>query len=369
MDDTKRSGSFLLAAVSYRFDDVDDARYLSLLSARLGPGDEERLSLDARYHELLPLLHLVAGDCSSLGHPLRLSPATLRRWEEEYNRETIRSTLVMQGARTALASLAEVGITVMPLKGSYLSTRYYRREGARPFRDFDLLVREEDLPGLHSALTGAGFRPLRERPSFVPAPACTVYSLPLEDGRTVTEVDVHVDMHWPEEYRRRTRFRLSEVWEGSRPENWEGFPVRTMQPEHLLVFTLLDLACNHRYARLVKFRDLLEITSSEHVDWGQVINLSLRWEVASLVGPGLYYLLHLQPEDSVPPSAVENLLPRHAAGRLLLRSLPPQDLPAHRSRSLSVANLLFFLLSDRRRERLRSLVYIPRHLLRGLRRF
>lgn len=369
MHGNSAAGDFLLAAVAYRFGEEGDARNLSLLSSRLGAGEEGSLALDARYHELGPLLHLVAVDCAALGHPVRVSPSTLRGWEEEYHLEMMRSTLVVEGARRALAALSGAGITVIPLKGPYLSMRYYRQPGARPFRDFDLLVREEDLPGLHSALTAAGFRPLPERPSFVPAPAWTVYSLPLEDGLTAVEVDVHVDMHWPEEYRRRTRFRISDVWEGSHRETWEGFPVKAMRPEHLLVTILLDLACNHRYARLIKFRDLMEIIASEGLDWEEVTRCSLRWEAASLVGPGLFYLRILAPGNPVPLPVVERLLPRNLTGRLFLRSLPPQDLPVHRSRSFSTANLLFFLLADRRWERWLGLVYIPRHIIRGLRRF
>ncbi len=368
-NDIGDADGFLLAAVSYRFGDVGDARSLSRLSSRLGPGDEERLSGHARYHELLPLLHLVAADCASLGHALGLPSSTLRLWEEEYRRETVRSSLVIHGARAALTVLSESGIRAIPLKGVYLSARYYRKPGARPFRDFDLLVREEDLRGLHSALCGAGFRPLEGRPSFVPSPACTVYSLTLEDGITAVEVDVHVGMHWPAEYERRTRFRVSDIWRDARGESWEGIPILAMRPEHLLIVTLLDLAVNHRYARLIKHRDLLEIIDMEAIDWDEVSRCAKRWEVASQVGPGLLYLRHLEPANRVPASVVGELTPGYLAGKLFIRSLPPWNLPAHRSRSFSPANFLFFLLADRPGERLRGLAYIPGHIRRGLRRF
>lgn len=362
-------GEFLLAAVSYRFGEEEDARNLSRLSGCLDTKEEKILGDDAKYHELLPLLHLVAADCASLGHALELSPSTLRDWEAEYRRETVRSVLVMHGARAALASLSGHGIRVIPLKGAYLSTRYYRRPGARPFRDFDLMVRKEDLQGLHSALIGAGFRPVEDRPSFVSAPACTVYSLALEDGATVVEVDVHVSMHWPGEYDRRTRFRVSDIWGDAQPETWEGTSILAMRPEYLLIVTLLDLAVNHRYARLIRFRDLLEIIDKEAIDWEEVSRYAKLWEVASQVGPGLLFLRHLDTANRVPSSLIDELIPGYPTARLFLRFLHPWDLPAHRSRSFSLANLLFFLLADRAGERLRGLVYIPRHLSRGVRRF
>jgi hypothetical protein len=266
-----------------------------------------------------------------------------------------------------LPARARGGLRVVPLKGYYLSARHYERKSARGFRDLDILVEEEALGDLDRSLSAMGFRPRPERPSFVPAPAHTVYFLPLEDGETVVELDVHVGMHWPAEYERRTRFRAADLWKDAFPETIDGLPAWALRPEHLVATTLLDLAVNHRFARLVKFRDVLEIIGKSPPRWEELARCCRDWMVASYVGPGLWYLRELDGARRVPDHASASVLPSYPLMRRFLRVLPPGDLPSHRARSFSLPNLLFFLLADTPLERLRGLLRIPQHILRGRR--
>jgi len=141
-----------------------------------------------------------------------------------------------------------------------------------------------------------------------------------------------------------------------------------LSPEHLVITTLLDAAVNHRYARLVKFRDVLEILRGAEVDWGEVDEWCRRWGVRSFVGPGLRFLSQLD-EGAVPADTPGSILPSYAAMRLFGRVLLLSALPDHRSRSFSLPNLLFFYLADTPRQRARGLMYVPRHVLRGRHRF
>jgi len=361
--------TFLLAAVAYRYGETEGAERLAARAAGLSPSETARLGGNAAYHELEPLLHTVAADCSDIGCPLHLPRELTAGWSQAYAREIARTTIIQFGAVKALGALAEAGIRAIPLKGFYLTSTTYARKDARGFKDLDLLVEREALPGLHEALLGAGFQPAPERPSFVPAPAYTVYSFPMEGSDAAMEIDIHIGMHWPEEYERRTGFRSADLWSHAAPEQAEGLRFWAMSPEHLLITTFLDAAVNHRYARLVKFRDIIEILRTSDVDWDRVEEFCGRWEVRSFVGPGLRLLREIDSALPVPSSAVDSTLPSYAAMRAFTHFLPAGALPDHRSRSFSLPNLLFFVLADTSRERARGLAHIPRHLFRGRHRF
>jgi hypothetical protein len=358
----------MLAAVAYRFGEGAEAAGLSASAAGLDPREAGRLEENAAYHELEPLLHAIATDCHEQGCPLRLPARLLERWSRVHAREMARTAIIQHGALKALAALREAGIRAIPLKGFYLSSRYYERGDTRGFRDLDLLVEPSSLAALNATLLASGFEPAPLRPSFVPAPAYTVYSLPLGDSDVVMEIDIHVGMHWPREYESRTRFLPEDLWSEAFPEEIEGMPLWALSTEHLIVTTLLDVAVNHRYARLIKFRDVLEIARAAEVDWEKIAYWCRRWEVRSFVAPGLRLLAEISSGAFPPPGGPGSLLPTYAAMLLFARLLPAAALPGHRSRSFSLPNLVFFYLSDTGRERARGLLCLPQHALMGLRR-
>lgn len=360
---------FLLAAVAYRFGREDEAARLAALAESIPARSLPGLAKDAAYHELEPLLHLAAENCGDLSHPLRLPEEMLASWAYAHNRELARGALISHGAARALTALQEAGVRAVPLKGFYLASRYYARKGARSFRDLDIFVEPQSLALLDEALTTAGFVPQPGRPSFVPAPAYTVYSLPMQESDLAMEIDIHIGMHWPEEYHRRTRFSGGDLWAQASPQEVEGLRVWGLCPEHLVITTLLDVAVNHRYARLIKFRDVIEVLRTEEVDWQELERWCRTWMVSSYVAPGLFYLSRIDPELRGAVSCMERLMPSYAAVKLFLKSLPPESLPGHRSRSFTLPNLLFFLLADAPRERARGLIYLPKHLVRGRHRF
>ena len=360
---------FTLAATAYRYGDTAQAARLRELTEALTSDEAGRIEANAAYHELEPFLHTVAADCAGQGSDLPLPPALLERWSQVHAREMARTAVIHFGAVKALSALEQAGIRAVPLKGFCLSSRFYARKSARGFKDLDLLVEEASLAGLHEALLAVGYEPAPGRPAFVPAPAFTVYKLPMEDKVTAMEIDIHIGMHWPEEYERRTSFYALDLWDQASQVEVEGLRLWTLSAEHLLITTLLDAAVNHRYARLIKFRDALEILRAAEIDWSAVDGWCCRWQVRSFVGPGLCYLAEIDPSISAPPAIRDSLLPSYAAMRSFLRALPADRLADHRSRSFSLANLLFFALADTPRERARGLLYVPQHLVKGRHRF
>ena len=176
-------------------------------------------------------------------------------------------------------------------------------------------------------------------------------------------------MHWPKEYSRKTGFRSEDIWSNAAEDKIDGLSVWAMSPAHLLITTFLDCAVNHRYARLIKFRDIIEVIRKADMDWDEVESWSERWRVVSFVAPGLKLLSEMDPGAPIPPQVLHSLLPSYPLMRLFLNVLPAAALPGHRGRSFSLPNLLFFLLGDTPAERARGLAYLPYHILRGRRRF
>ena len=81
------------------------------------------------------------------------------------------------------------------------------------------------------------------------------------------DLDLHTSIHWPPEYFARTRFNVEDIWHRAVKVDFGGIPAMAMSPEHLVVYTCADLAVNHRFAHLLKFRDLFEVISKCPVDF------------------------------------------------------------------------------------------------------
>ena len=112
---------FLLAAVAYPFGDERKAAQLAELAERISPAGMIRMAENATYHELIPLLHVVAGDCTRLGHSLPFPDRMLEKWSQVYEREVVRSAVIHHGAKKALSALEDAGVRAIPLKGFYLT--------------------------------------------------------------------------------------------------------------------------------------------------------------------------------------------------------------------------------------------------------
>ncbi|MDY6794928.1 MAG: nucleotidyltransferase family protein [Actinomycetota bacterium] len=368
-DVKKRASHFILSAVVYAFGCEEEASRLSSISQILTQSDLKRVIGNAEYHKLEPLLHCICEDCMKLGYPLHIPDSFLDHLSAVYDRELARSAIILHGARKAFSALEHAGVRVVPLKGVYLSSRFYEMEGARSFRDLDLLVERDALPALNEALLGSGFLPHPGRPSFVPAPAYTVYFLPMENSDLNMEIDIHVGLHWPQEYFRRTSLRPEDLWSEACPYNYEGTVTWSMSLEHLVITTLLDVAINHRYALLIKFRDIVEIMHKMDIDWASVIEWCQTWKVVSFVSPGLSLLKGLLAYSTDLTDNLSIPVPTYLLLKLFSRELAVEDLPDRRARAFSPSNLLFFLLADTFRERARGLIHMPGHILRGRRRF
>lgn len=350
-----------LQLCTYRLSDRNDASTL----ARSLEGQDvphcRRLISDLSYHSLLPLAHLALEDLEEMGLGASI-PALLRTdCSVAFHQEVVRTTLIDHQCRLLLHDCARGGVLPMPLKGNYLSSLVYSRKEARPYRDIDLLVREEDLPLVADILRQSGYRPRPGMVEFQPPPYSTSYVRNLEGDRLKVDLDLHTSIHWPPEYFARTRFDIGDVWSHAMDVAYDGTPALAMSPEHQVVYTCTDMAVNHRFAHLLKFRDLFEMFSRYPVDIEEVAFWARRWRLRSFVYPALSLFRHSGGEHLLPANLPHGLRPRYPLFNLYLQMIKAPGLPSRRSREISPSNLVFLLLADDLAGRLNGLANLPRH--------
>lgn len=354
----------LLQLSTFDFEDDENARKLARTLQLLDTNQYEMLLKNLTYHSLRPLMHLVLKGLHEKGLLPERPGALLKECATSFHRDLVRTTLIDHQCRLLLLDSAQAGLLPMPLKGNYLSSLVYARKEARPYRDIDLLVRPRDLPAMAEVLRSSGYESRRGMEEFLPAPYSTTYVKHLEGGRLKVDLDLHTSIHWPREYFAKTRFDAADIWSQASRIDFNDVPAMAMSPEHLFIYTCLDLAVNHRFAHLLKFRDLFEILTRFTLDYDELLRWVNRWEVRSYVYPALDLLRQAGGDNLVPPNLLANLNPRYFLCGAFGKLLPARALPSHRARAASPANLIFFLLADDPGQRRLGLLHLPRHLLR-----
>ncbi len=355
-----------LLLCGYGFDGGEEGRALSRALETAGARRGRPLLDDLAYHGLSSLMHLALEDLASRDLLPALPAALPADCAAAFHRDLVRATLIDHHLQLLLMDCAQAGLRPLPLKGNYLSSQVYSRREARPYRDIDLMVREEDLPRMAGVLAAGGFVPRRSLEEFIPAPYSTTYVKRLEGGRLKVDLDLHLSIHWPREYERRTRFDPAGIWERASVIDFHGAPAAAMAPEHLVIYTCLDLAVNHRFARLIKFRDLFEIYRRFPVDHDELCRWARLWDVRSFVFLGLALFRSVGGGRFLSPEDLLRLRPRYPLLRAYRAMTPPSRLPRRRARAASLPNLVFLLLGDRLRQRAAGPANIPVHLYRKL---
>ncbi len=355
-----------LQLCAYHLSHRDDATVLAQSLKGMDAHRCRQLVADLSYHSLLSMAHLALEDLKEMGLEGSV-PAQLRSdCAIAFHRDMVRTTLIDHQCRLLLLDFANEGVLSMPLKGNYLSPLVYSRKEGRPYRDIDLMVRAEELPLVAEILRRGGYRPRQGMVEFQPPPYSTSYVKNLEGDRLKVDLDLHTSIHWPPEYFTRTRFNADDIWHRAVKVDFNGIPAMAMSPEHLVVYICADLAVNHRFAHLLKFRDLFEVISKCPVDFEEVVFWAERWGLRSFVYPALSLFRRSGGEPLLPARFPSGLKPRYPLFNAYMWTISARSLPSRRAREISFSNLLFLLLADDLANRWRGLVNLPRHFFHKL---
>lgn len=237
-------------------------------------------------------------------------PAALQPWlQEQYEQNCRRAALLKQELEDLLASTANDGIPVVPLKGSALIFHYYGDPALRPMADIDVLVRPQDEAQATTCLEALGYTlesaTLRHR-SFAHPTVNTVASSSGEHPDNPRGVQVHTaisEQFWG------SRYTLTEeLWQGQvapfgSQQGWLSNPLTLFQ--HLLVHASADIMAGK--ARFIRLYDLLLVAARlTPQDWQTLVAAGVtrreaRWLYASLALACRYLPL------TIPPFVLEQL--------------------------------------------------------------
>ena len=187
---------------------------------------------------------------------------------------------VQQGARFGLTLSAELvkivnlfesqAIDVIPLKGPVLGAALYGGEALKISSDLDLFVRPADAIRAKHSLEGAGYR-LESVPHWPGDGACLRNPIG-ELSFSNPAGSVSVDLHWrllPGFFS--ASFDQAAVWKRPGSVSWGRAQVRTLAPEHLLLF-LSAHGSKHLWERLGWLCDAARLIQvAPGLDWSEVI--------------------------------------------------------------------------------------------------
>jgi hypothetical protein len=218
-----------------------------------------------------------------------------------------------------LAALNSVGVPVIVLKGPALARTLYSSSTLRPYRDLDVLVREEHWVAVHEALVGLGYRAIQAL--VAPPPKIwgrkAYYHTQFAHPDLGIRVEVHYDAWWYG-----LRPRLGELyWDRAVALEVAGERASMLSAEDQIIQLSAHLH-HHGYNRLIWFTDLALLLRDRPIDWDYVVRASREEGIGLFV----YYSLHYVERVlgvAAPKRVLDDLRPGLGLASLHDRLWPP----------------------------------------------
>lgn len=197
--------------------------------------------------------------------------------QQAYYKTISRSMVLQENFRKIAEVFSPNNISVIALKGIYISEWLYQDIGLRQFSDIDLLVYEEDGEKCLNLLSGMGYKPssvLSNLSEFVQEHFDIVHYSPMVlDG---VSIEIHIKLHAKTE---KYHLLVDEVWKNAIPATINGSQVLALNIYDLLIHLCLHLDKHFRVGK-VQFTCFTDITNilNKHVnmiDW-EVLTESCR---------------------------------------------------------------------------------------------
>jgi len=199
-----------------------------------------------------------------------LIPATVRaKLQKTYYITISRGTLLLDYFQNIADAFSKQSISIVALKGVYLSENLYHDIGLRQFSDIDLLVHEEDGEKCLSILESMGYRATStsKLSKFVNSQFDIVHYTPMVLNGV--SIEIHIKLH-----RKGEKYNLitSEIWKNTVPATVNKRNVFALNINALLIHLCVHLD-KHFQVGKVQFTCLSDITNMLNeneagFDWG-----------------------------------------------------------------------------------------------------
>lgn len=192
--------------------------------------------------------------------------------QQVYYKTLIRSTVLYEHFRRITAAFAVQGVSVVALKGIYLSEWLYQDIGLRQFSDIDLLVKEEDGLKCIAMLVGLGYiQSVDLRTEFVKSHNEIIHYAPMiKEG---VSIEIHIKLHGNSD---RYHIILEEFWRNAHLVNINTIPVLALCDKDLLIHLCIHLDKHFRvgHVQFTCFNDITNLLEKvgDTFNWEDFVN-------------------------------------------------------------------------------------------------
>ncbi len=221
-----------------------------------------------------------------------------------------RNLLAARVLRRVLASLAQAGVPVIPLKGVALSESLYGDATLRVSSDIDILVPRKDMARAFAVLVGLGYDRADMEPevgaqnlNLLLASNIEYAFLPPELPRCPVELHWDIAWRWP-----RDAWAITDLWAEARPRPFGDVEAWALSPEWEILYLAVH-AARHRWQGLKWLVDVHEICVRGEVNWAEARGKARRFGLDDVLRITVAACLALL-ETPIPADIAVGSLPR-----------------------------------------------------------
>lgn len=230
---------------------------------------------------LIPQVYL------NLSHHLYQDPL-MSRLRAIYREHWSANQLLFHTMAPVVRSLHIAGIPTMLLNGVALSLAVYQDRGARPLRDFDLLVPADEADRAVEVFAKQGWRSTAGLAMRV-SPTEQRYRHAIE---IVNDSGQTLHLHWHLLYHSRTAEADSEFWQSAWPLYLGDDRSTGLPPTHQLLHTCAQALLPASAPQVQWVCDAMLTIRAGRIDWELFTELARRHDVVLPVRDALHYLLN-----------------------------------------------------------------------------
>jgi hypothetical protein len=208
-----------------------------------------------------------------LSNSLLIPTSVQTKLQQVYYKTLSRSTILYEHFRKVADAFAEQDISVIALKGIYLSEWLYQDIGLRQFSDIDLLVKEKDGLTALSILTALGYNPESVETNMselVDNLNETVHYDPMVLNGV--SIEIHIKLHQDAE---KYELKVNEIWKNAISTIINNTSILALSKNDLLIHLCVHLD-KHFQTGHVQFTCFNDITNllemnSDNINWNELI--------------------------------------------------------------------------------------------------